>query len=403
MNRTLPMPVAHALSAFIIGLGLFAAVTPSPLYQAYSTAWQFSPLTLTVVYATYAVGVLATLLLAGSISDRVGRRPVLLVALAGLMASTVLFVFASSVTSLFVARALQGLATGAAISAAGAALLDLHPRRDPASAGLSNAVASSAGIALGVLIASVLVQFGWLPLALPYLVQLALLLIAFAGVIWMPEPVTRERGIRWRVQTPRVPATVRGPFLLAALTVISSWSLGGLFFSLGPALGAALLDSSSAVLSGLGIVALAASATLSQLVLRRTATWLGALVGSAALAVGVTLIVVATAADSGAIFLVGSVVSGVGFGIGFLSGLRALVGAIPAEHRASVMSAYYTVAYLALSLPAVLAGLSVGPVGLERTFEVFGAVVVLVALATVVVAWRARPVPMALTGAMTET
>src|SRR6516225_6248854 len=131
-RRTLPNRAAYALAASVIGLGLFASVTPTPLYHAYSELWHFSPLTLTLVYATYAFGVLASLLLAGGVSDDVGRRPVLLAALGALMASSVLFMVADSAAWLFVARGLQGLATGAALSAASAALLDLHPNRDPA-------------------------------------------------------------------------------------------------------------------------------------------------------------------------------------------------------------------------------------------------------------------------------
>jgi MFS family permease len=141
-RRTLPNRVGYALAAAVIGLALVASVTPSPLYHTYSELWHFSPLTLTLIYATYAFGVLTTLLLAGGVSDDVGRRPVLLVALSVLMVSTVLFMLADSAAWLFVARGLQGLATGAALSAASAALLDLHPRRDPASVGLTNGVAA---------------------------------------------------------------------------------------------------------------------------------------------------------------------------------------------------------------------------------------------------------------------
>src|SRR4030088_2895646 len=123
-RRTLPPRVAYALAAAVIGLGLFASVTPSPLYHSYSVLWHFSPLTLTLIYATYAFGVLATLLLAGRVSDEVGRRPVLLAALGVLMASSVLFMVANATAWLFIARALQGLATGAALSTGSAALLD---------------------------------------------------------------------------------------------------------------------------------------------------------------------------------------------------------------------------------------------------------------------------------------
>src|SRR3954471_9781647 len=109
-RRTLPGSLGYGLAAGVIGLGLFASLTPSPLYRSYSVLWQFSPLTLTLIYATYAFGVLASLMLAGGVSDDVGRRPVLLVALAALMASSVLFMVAGSVAWLFVARGLQGLA-----------------------------------------------------------------------------------------------------------------------------------------------------------------------------------------------------------------------------------------------------------------------------------------------------
>src|SRR6516225_260376 len=151
-RRVLPDRVGYAVAASVIGLGLFASITPSPLYRAYSVLWRFSPLTLTLIYATYAFGVLASLLLVGGVSDRVGRRPVLLASLAALMASSLLFLVAQSAVWLFVARGIQGLATGAALSAASAALLDLHPRRDPAAVGLTNAIAATIGIGLGILI-----------------------------------------------------------------------------------------------------------------------------------------------------------------------------------------------------------------------------------------------------------
>src|SRR4051812_23744748 len=144
-RRTLSPRIAYAHVAAVIGLALFASSTPSPLYGTYRVLWGFSPVVLTLVYATYAVGVLAALLLAGRLSDEVGRRPVLLVALAALMGASVLFMSAGSVGWLFAARAVQGLATGLVLGAASAALLDLHPRRDPAGAGLTNGVVSARG------------------------------------------------------------------------------------------------------------------------------------------------------------------------------------------------------------------------------------------------------------------
>jgi MFS family permease len=387
----LPRGAAYGVAAAVIGLGLFASVTPSPLYRTYSALWHFSPLTLTLVYATYAFGVLATLLLAGRVSDQLGRRPVLLVSLGVLIGSTVLFMLADSVAWLFVARGLQGLATGAALSAASASLLDLHRRRDPSGVALTNAVASAAGLGLGVLISSAIVQLGVAPRVLPYLVLFALFALAFVGVWFMPEPVQSRGRFRLTVERPSVPAIVRRPFALAALAVLSSWSIGGLFFSLGPQLGARLFGSTNVVVASVGIVVLTASAAASQLAFGRVAPWLGASAGSVALAAGTLVIVAATATDSGAAYLTGSLVAGLGFGMAFLGGLRALTSVIPPTHRAAVMSAFYVAAYASLSIPAVVAGIVVEHLGLETTFETFGAVVAAIALVVAVEAWRTRP------------
>jgi MFS family permease len=390
-RQTLPASAGYWVAASVIGLGLYASVTPSPLYRSYSLLWSFSPLTLTLIYATYAAGVLASLLLVGSVSDDVGRRPVLLASLAMLMVSSLLYVFADSSAWLFVARGVQGLATGAALSAAGAAMLDLHPRRDPAAVGLANGLASVAGLGLGVLVSSSLVQLGDAPRVLPYVVLLALFAAAAAGAYLMPEPVRERTSLRLRPQRPGVPPAARRPFVLASLAVLSSWSIGALFFSLGPQLGATLFQTTNVIADGSGIVVLAAAAGVAQFLTSRIPPWVAAASGSLALAAGMGLIVAAAATGSGLAYLAGSLVGGAGFGSAFLGGLRALVASIPPSHRASVLSAFYVTAYASLSVPAVLGGITVTRLGLRSTFELFGAIVAGIALVVAAEAWRTRP------------
>jgi MFS family permease len=390
-RRTLSPRIAFALVAAIIGLALFASGTPSPLYGTYRALWGFSPVVLTLVYATYAFGVLATLILAGRISDEVGRRPVLLTALATLMGATVVFMVADSVVWLFVARGIQGLATGLALGAASAALLDLHPRRDPAGVGLTNGVVSAGGMGLGVLVSATFVELLPAPRVLPYVALFVLFAIAFVGVARMPEPVDRRSSPRLTPQRPSVPTVVRGPFALAALAVISSWSVGGLFLSLGPQLSATLFHTNDHLVAGLSVFALAGSGAAAQLLFGRTAPWLGAAAGSVALSTGLLLIVLAAATESSAVYIAGAVIGGAGFGVAFLGALRALSAAIPPAHRAEVMSAFYVVAYASLSLPAILAGIVVTPLGLEPTFELFGAVIAGLALVVAGMALRTRP------------
>jgi MFS family permease len=390
-RRRLPHQVAYAHAAAVIGLCLFASVVPSPLYHSYAVLWGFSPLTLTLIFATYAFGVLAALLLVGRVSDQVGRRPVLLAALSTLMVSSVLYIVADGTAWLFVARGVQGLATGAAISTASAALLDLHVRRDPVSVGLMNGVASAAGLGLGSLVSSGLVQAGAAPRTLPYVVVLVLFAVALAGAYWMPEPVLDRTRFRLTPQRPGVPAGIRHAFLLAGLATLSSWSIAGLFFSIGAQLSDQLFSTTNVMLGAIAGVLLGAGGATSQLLFHRSAPWLGASAGSLGLAVGMVLVVVATATDSSAAFVVGMALAGLGFGVAFLGGLRQLVVVIPPEHRAAVMSAFYVVAYASLSVPAVIAGIVVTHLGLDTTFEVFGAVVAGIALLVAGEAWRTRP------------
>ena len=390
-RRTLGPTAAYAVASSVIGLALVASITPSPLYGTYRELWGFSPLVLTLVYATYAFGVLATLILAGRVSDQAGRRPVLLVALGTLMVTSVLYMLADSVVWLFVARGLQGLATGLALGAASAAMLDLHPRRDPSAVGLANGVLSAGGIGLGMLASATLVELAPAPRVLPYVLLFLLFAIAFAGTLALPEPVEERTRPRLTPQRPSVPVPVRRAFLLAALAVISSWSIGGLFFSLGPQLSAGLFDSTDHLVTALGVFLLAGAGSLAQLAFGRARPWVGAVTGSIALATGKLLIVGAVALDSPALFILGSLVGGAGFGVAFLAALRALSIVIPPDHRAAVMSAFYVVAYLSISVPAILAGLLITPLGLDTTFEVFGAVVAGLALVVAGEAWRTRP------------
>jgi len=390
-GRTLSRPAAYALSAAIIGAALFASATPSPLYQTYARLWGFSSVVLTLVYATYALGVLAALLLAGRVSDVAGRRPVLTIALGALLGATVMYMLAGSVAWLFAARAVQGLATGLVLGTASAGLLDFHPRQDPEGVGLTNGVVSAAGLGLGALASSAAVQLLPAPRVLPYVAVFVLFAAELVGVMFMPEPVAARSRLRLSPQRPHVPPSVRQPFLVAALAVTSAYSIGGLLFALGPELSGRLFGTGNHLVTGLSLFLLAGVGSVAQLAYGRRAAWLGATAGSAALAIGVALIVLAAAEDSPAALIIGSVVGGAGFGLAFLGSLRALSARIPPTHRAGVMSAFFVVAYAALSIPAVLAGFAVRPVGLEPTFEILGSAVAMLALVVAALAWRTRP------------
>jgi predicted MFS family arabinose efflux permease len=379
------VPRLSGLAAFgavaaVIAVAFYASATPSPLYGVYQAQWHFSTPVLSLVYATYAFGVLVSLLLVGSLSDHTGRRPVLAWSLLGLLVSALIFATASSITWLFVARALQGLATGGALGAAGAALIDLHPTGSTRTAALVNGVVALAGLGGGALLSSALVQFLPAPRVLPFVVVAAMIVLILALVGVMPEPVARRGRVEIRPQRPAIPHQTRGPFALAALGVVGSWSIAGVYLALGPALAGHLLQTRGELAGGAAAAALMGSGALAQLAGRNLSNRTLTVAGSSVVAVGMALTATAVAVGSAPFFLGATALGGIGFGLAFMGALRHLSAAIPADRRAEVMSAFYVVGYLSLALPAVAAGITASVVGLSETFELFSAGVVVIAL-----------------------
>jgi MFS family permease len=393
MRSRLPLPLAFAAVAAVIGLALFASATPSPLYGVYEARWHFSTPVLTLVYAIYAVGVLAALLLVGGLSDQIGRRPVLLGSLAMLLAAMGLFLAARSVVWLFAARGLQGLATGAALGAAGAALLELAPRGDSGHAALVNGSISTAGIGAGALVSAAVVQFLPDPRVLPFVIVCVLTVSLIAALRLLPEPVTERRRQRLRPQRPSVPSATRGAFALAALGVLASWSIGGLYLALGPQLAGTLMHSHGQLAGGAAVFALSAPAGVAQLAGRNLSNRALTSGGALLLALGMTLTALSVTSSSAAFFLTSSAITGFGFGLAFMGALRHLSAAIPDGRRGEVMSAFYVVAYLAISLPAIAAGFAAPSLGLSDTFRVFAVAVVALALAVAVGGLRIEAPP----------
>ncbi len=371
---------AFGAVAAVIAVAFYASATPSPLYGVYQARWHFSTPVLSLVYATYAIGVLVSLLLVGSLSDQTGRRPVLAWSLAGLLVSAVIFTAASSVAWLFVARALQGLATGAALGAAGAALIDLHPTASTRTAALVNGVVALGGLGIGALLSSALVQYLPAPRVVPFLVVAAMIVLLLGLVGAMPEPVSRTGRTVIRPQRPGVPPETRGPFALAALGVIGSWSIAGVYLALGPALAGHLLQTHNELAGGAAAAALMGAGAVAQITGRNLPNRTLTVAGSVLVALGMALTATAVAVGSAPFFLAASALGGIGFGLAFMGALRHLSAAIPPDRRAEVMSAFYVVGYLSLALPSVAAGIVAGAVGLAETFELFSAGVVVIAL-----------------------
>lgn len=361
-----------------LGASLALASAPSPLYAVWAATYGFGAGTLTAVFAVYAVGLLAALLTTGTLSDALGRRPVVLLALLAQAAATALFLLAGSLPVLVAGRLVQGVATGVITAAVSAWLLDTEPRRGDGA--LASAAVPTGGLAAGALVAGALVEHAPAPQRLVWGVMLVVLLVLALAVSRLPEPP----GVRGPVDLrPRiaVPTALRGAFLAATPTLVCTWALGGLYLSLGPSLVLDLARSDDRLLGALTVVALAGGGTAATLLLHRLPPVAAARGGSVALVLGVLVSVAAVPLGSTVLFLLGTLIAGSGFGPAFLNALRGLLVLAPADQRGALLSAVYLVSYSAFSAPALVAGLAVSQVGLRPTAVAYGlAVAALAAL-----------------------
>ncbi|MEA2150562.1 MAG: hypothetical protein QOD69_2392 [Solirubrobacteraceae bacterium] len=373
-------PAAFWLLAVILGMLLFASSAPSPLYIVYQAQWQFSAITLTSIFAVYAVGLLASLVIAGSVSDHVGRRPTLLVALAIEIVGMLLFAEARGVGWLFAARGLQGVATGIAMGAISAALLDLQPRTSPRLGALVGVAAPLGGLAAGALGAGLLVQYGPNPTRLVFWLLFAAFAVAIVLATAIPETVLRNGPWAHALRPSlAVPGPMRVAFVATIPCLLASWALGGLILSLGPSLTAGVLGNTSHIAGGLPIFIMAGLSSLASIWLRDTHARSTARGGLAALIAGVALALLGLQTGSLALFLVGTAAAGLGFGPAFAGAFRSLSNRAPVDQRAGLVSAILVVSYLAFSLPAVAAGAAITQLGLHETADIYGVALIVIA------------------------
>lgn len=362
------------VAAAVLGLFLFAAAAPTPLYGDYAARWHFSRVSLTAVFAVYAIALLLALLTCGTLSDSVGRRPVILGSLAVMGLALTAFLVADSLAWLYVARILQGLATGLMTAAVAATLIDLQPPDRPALGATVNAVTPTFGLGAGALVSAALVQYGPAPTRLVYGLILGATAAAAGGLLMLPEPVVSRRRPTLSLRLSLEPGVTR-PFLAAAPCLVATWALGGLYLSLGPSIAASLTHSSDHVVGGAAVAALAGAGGVTSLAVSRRAPRQAMLAGCASLAAGAALTLAGVAGHSSVLFFAGSAIAGTGFGAAFLGSFRLLAGLASPQGRAGLVSAVYISAYLAFSLPAVAAGISATHVGLRTTAVVYAGLV----------------------------
>jgi MFS family permease len=381
---------AVAASITVIVLG---ANTPLPLLTVYQSKFGFSTAVLTIIYGLYTAGVILAVFVLGPASDRVGRKRVLLPALAVMAAGLAVGLVASNVTMLMASRVLQGLAVGAGTTTAVAALGELHPDpRDHGRIAVTATVATVLGLAGGPLVAGSLAQYAPAPTVTPYLVALALVAAVGLAVALAPETVQKRQRFRLQPVTLALPASATRAFLLATVVEMTAYAVAGTFAGLGSSFARDLLHIQNHFLAGLVVALLFACSALAQLLLRSRPLKTAMTAGLVTLGVGLVLFAAAVLDRSAILLFLAAAILGAGHGAAYLGSQELTDRIAPPERRAQVFSAFQLGLYIGATAPAVVLGFVAGRTGLPAAALGFDAVILLLTLSAL--AWvRAEPSP----------
>lgn len=393
MLETLPKSrYAFALLAYAFAVIMIGATLPTPMYALYAERLHFEVLTTTIIFATYAAGVLAALITFGSWSDAVGRRPVLFVGILFALASSVVFLVADSVPLLLVGRLLSGLSAGVFTGTATAAVIEAAPPHWQTRASAVATIANVAGLGGGPLLAGLLVQYAPQPLHLAFVVHTGLMILAAVAVLIVPETSPRTGHIG--IQRLSVPAEVRSVFVVAAIAAFACFAITGLFTSVAPAFVSDVVGIKNHAVAGAVASTILIASAVAQVFAGRIPPRRALVVGCAILIVG--MVILAAALELSTLFglIVAATVAGIGQGIAFSRGLAAVAERTPADRRAEVSSMYFVVAYVAISLPVIGEGLAAQHWGLRTagvSFAIAVGLLAVVCLIAIVVQETRKP------------
>jgi MFS family permease len=344
--------VAYAFLVTMIGTTL-----PTPLYPLFEERYSFGELTVTVVFAVYAFGVIAGLLVFGNLSDEIGRKPVLLLGLAFSALSALLFLFAGSLAPIYAGRVVSGFSAGIFTGTATAMLVDLAPGGRRRMASFVAVAVNLGGLGLGTLLAGLIADHARSPLRTPFVVDLVLLVPAVIGMLVTPETVERK-AFRFRLQRLRVPAEVRTVFIRGATAGFGSFAVAGVFSSVAPVFLATILGRTSHALAGALVFILFSASIVGQLLVSRLSDRRALISGCALLAGGAGLLALALGVESLATLIASASVAGLGQGLVVGAALAAINQRAPVEHRAETASSFFVVMYVGLSVPVIGVGVA---------------------------------------------
>ena len=385
MNKsTAFVVVAATLFALLMGSNI-----PTPLYEVYRREWLLSPFVMSGVFALYPLTLVSVSWSCGRLSDRFGRRPIVLASLLACAAGSVSFLIASAPGWLFAARAAQGVAVGLAGGAGGAALVELEPHGNRRRAALAASLMLSSGGAVAPLLSGLLAQYAPYPLALPYIVHLALLAPLIAFALFLPETAPRIAGTSWLPRVPQLPRASRAGFAIASLTAGQAWMVVGVFYSLVPSYLHVELGTRSLALAGIvPFVMLGVSAVVQVTLRGRDRPLMFASYGL--LTAGMAAVVLAVPFNAVWLVALGALVTGAGHGYGVLGSQSAVTRIAPPAMRGEVFSLFFAIFFLMVGVCVLSLGAIASARGFFFSFLVFGVLIAVLSTSLTVALSRDR-------------
>lgn len=371
--------MSNKLSFWLIGYTLLILMAgtniPSPLYSIYQQQFSFSSGILTLIFSIYALVLIPSLLIFGQLSDQIGRKKVLFVGLLIAAVGSAIFAFEDSLTWLFIARGLQGLSAGMMTGTATATLLELRPHHRK-TASLVATIATAGGGAFGPILGGILAQYGPFPLVLPYIVHLILLIPGFIITLVMNETVKKGANRHWRLQRPSVPSSILEPFMIGSITAFAAWSITALFMSLVPSYVSSLMGIHNLAITGGLVFLVLGVSTGAQITFKNLSQRTAMISGLILLMIGLTGILFAVPSQSITLLIISTVIVGLGQGLAFMGSMHLINEVSPIGRRGDVISFFYVIIYLGVSLPIIGIGFGAVVIGLYKAILVFAVVII---------------------------
>ncbi|MFF8542795.1 MFS transporter [Streptomyces werraensis] len=361
--------------AFAFWITMAGTTAPTPLYPLYGAEFGFTPFTVTVVFAVYALGVVLGLLAFGRLSDQVGRRPVLLTATLLSACAALVFLLAQNVTVMLVARVISGFSAALVTGAATASLterLGQDSRIKPATLAL---FANMGGLACGTLLAGILADVAPSPLRTPWVFMLVLAAFAALGVLLNGESSAHRSGLSLQFQPLHIPGEIRPDFLRSAMAAGAGFAVLGVLTAVTGLFLGTVLHEDSHTLTGFVVFVAFACTALGQLFVRTIRPGVALPLACLGLIAAAGLIATAMATGTLTPLLAGATLNGLATGIAVGHGIGGITTRSAPQHRGASVSTFFAILYTMLALPAIGVGVLIRETSLRPAGETFSAVV----------------------------